>query len=57
MGLISIGWLDMDSVKRWHLRPQSGKVWGQSVFGEGNQYVKGPRENQLQEHCKGCERL
>ena len=57
MGLISIGLLDTDSVKRWHLRPQSGKVWGQSVFGEGNQYVKAPRENQLQEHCKGCERL
>ena len=34
-----------------------GGVGGEgSVFGEGNQCIKAPAENQLQEHCKGHER-
>lgn len=42
-----------DSGKRWPFRPRSGKVWGQSIFGEGNRLVKAPRENQLWAQCKG----
>ena len=50
MGLISIGW--------WHHLGRSGWRGGGegSVFGEGNQCIKAPAENQLQEHCKGHER-